>query len=149
MINDPILGQSVGLTASRERRLTQMIEEWEARRPTAEAELGGARARADPKDLASLLGHLVFASEVVPEGRIYMQGMLRQFAGLEVDWMHGRVRAKAGLWGQVELTPSFWRDLAWWSSAIGSAQCKPMQPKAAGEAAVTGTDASDLSLIHI
>ena len=81
---------------------------------------------ADPKELASLLGHLVFASEVVPQGRTFMQGMLRQFAGLEVDWVRGRVRVKAGTWGRVNLTPSFWRDLAWWNGALANAHCKPM-----------------------
>ena len=74
-----------------------------------------------------------------------MQGMLRQFAGLEVDWVHGRVRTSGGAWGKVELNPSFWRDLAWWSSAIAVAQCKPMKAPPPGIAAVTGTDASDLA----
>ena len=41
---------------------------------------------ADPRELASFLGKLVFVSQVVKGGRTYMQGMLSQFKGLVVDW---------------------------------------------------------------
>ena len=122
-----------------------MIEEWTARRPHQMAEIRGAKVKAGPKELASLLGHLVFAAEVVPNGRTYMQGMLRQFVGLEVDWADGRVRHAFGAWGKVDLTPAFWRDLTWWRSAIGSAHSKPMQGSSLGEAAISGTDASDFA----
>ena len=145
LVNDQEQGQHVGLTEGRELRLIKMLEEWHGRRPSAEEEMKGARAKADPKDLASLLGHLVFASEVVPGGRTFMQGMLRQFAGLEVDWAHGKVRTHSGAWGQVALNPAFWRDLAWWRSAIPVAHRKPMEKPQIGIAAVTGTDASDLA----
>jgi hypothetical protein len=58
-----------------------------ARRPPAGEELSvGA------KELAKLLGHLVFGSQVIPGGRTYMQSMLSSFAGLEVDWRRGAVR---------------------------------------------------------
>ena len=48
------------------------------------------------KPLASLLGKLVFASQVVPGGRTYMQGMLSQFAGFVVDWRRGLVTPSRG-----------------------------------------------------
>ena len=75
--------------------------------------------RADPKELASLLGLLVFCSAAVPHGRIFMQGMLRQFAHLDIDWTRGVVRFLGQeRWGKVELTDAFWRDLSWWQSAL-------------------------------
>ena len=92
--------------------------------------------------------------------------MLRQFAGLEVDWARGSVRYVNCEWSSVKLTPAFWRDLAWWQSALQIANSVPLGRSAVGEAAITGTDASDyacgelawldgareemvLSLIHI
>ena len=72
-----------------------------------------------------------------------MQSMLRQFAGLEVDWMRGRVRYVRGDWRQVELRAGFWRDLSWWRSALEASNCSPMTRPSAGTAATVGTDASD------
>ena len=73
-----------------------------------------------------------------------MQSMLRQFAGLEVDWMRSTVRYARGAWGRVALSDGFWRDLAWWRSALGRANCWPISRQGeVGLAAVTGTDASD------
>ena len=146
LVNDPLgVGQLVAMTEQRQARITSMIEEWMVRRPHQMAEIRGAKVKSGPKELASLLGHLVFAAEVVPNGRTYMQGMLRQFVGLEVDWAHGRVRHAFGAWGKVDLTPAFWRDLTWWRGAIGSAHCKPMHGSSIGEAAISGTDASDFA----
>ena len=70
----------VALTEGRQRKLRAMIDEWSSRRPRA-----GGRLLVEPKELASLLGHLVFASQCVRGGRVYMQGMLSAFQGLEVD----------------------------------------------------------------
>ena len=73
-----------------------------------------------------------------------MQAMLRQFVGLEVDWMRGAViRHARGCWRHIELSDGFWRDLVWWRSALQRANCKPMREPRAGIAAITGTDASD------
>ena len=70
---------------------------------------------AGAKELASLLGKLVFASQVVPGGRTYMQQMLASFQGLEVDWKRGTVRPTAerakGWQAGVALSDGFWRDL--------------------------------------
>ena len=91
-----------------------------------------------------MLGRLIFCSEVVEGGRTAMQSMLRQFAGLEVDWAWGRVRSiGGGEWGSVTLTDGFWRDVSWWRSAVLACSCVPMQTASLGVAAVTGTDASD------
>ena len=137
--------QVVALTEARSSALLQLIGEWVSRRPSDRAESRGQRARAGPRELASLLGKLVFACDVVPGGRVYMQGMLRQFAGLQVDWMRGAVRVARGTWGAVELSPGFWRDLVWWRSAVERASCRRMHSTSVGIAAVTGTDASDLA----
>ena len=144
LINLPEQGiQAVGITEGRQERLQILVEEWWARRPSDESESKGERAMAEPKELASLLGMLVFSSAAVPHGRTYMQGMLRQFAGLEVDWKRGVVKFHGTSWQQVPLTPSFWRDLAWWRGALSSPCSVPLKPAVVGEAAVTGTDASD------
>ena len=72
-----------------------------------------------------------------------MQAMLRQFRGLEVDWARGAVRHVHGRWRQMSLDGGFWRDLVWWRSAMRRANCTSMASPAVGEAAVTGSDASD------
>ena len=137
--------QVVSLTRSRQERLSDMLDAWMARRPLAHFH-DDAASTAEPRELASLLGHLVFCSEVVPGGRTYMQSMLRQFVGLEVDWMRGSVRYARGVWGRIRLSDGFWRDLAWWRSALHRANCVPMHsPEAAGLAAIVGNDASDLA----
>jgi len=84
----------IALTEGRQRKLRTMLDEWASRRPR-----GGGRLAVRPKELASLLGHLVFASQCVRGGRVYMQGMLSAFRGLEVDWGRGRVRASGGVPG--------------------------------------------------
>ena len=105
--------QCMALTSSRQSRLGTMVSEWMARRPET------GRTTAGPRELAKLLGHLVFASEVVPGGRTYMQAMLRQFKGLRVDWLRGTVRSiHSESRGPVVLTEGFWRDLVWWASAL-------------------------------
>ena len=77
-------------------------------------------------------------------GRTAMQSMLRQFAGLEVDWAYGRVRQLAGSeWELVTLADGFWRDMTWWLSAVRACACVPLRAPEAGVAALTGTDASD------
>jgi hypothetical protein len=132
--------QVVALTEARQERLRGMISSWERKSPGRD----GQRVYANPKELASLLGHLVFASQCVPGGRTYMQSMLSQFAGLEVDWRRGAVRwTKGGTWSQVEISDGFWRDLDWWSEHLEKRNCMPMKREQRGEALLAGTDASD------
>ena len=57
----------IALTEGRRRRVSAMIESWMLRRPS-----GGFGATAEPRELAELMGHLVFASEVLPRGRTYL-----------------------------------------------------------------------------
>ena len=93
LINDPEKGfRSVGITEGRQSRLCHLVEECMRRRPSDRDESRGVAAKAEPKELASLLGMLVFSSAAVPHGRTYMQGMLRQFGGLDVDWKRGVVK---------------------------------------------------------
>ena len=144
LINDPRTGlRAVGLTEGRQTRMQELIASWMDRRPKDWEESEGVRAEAEPKELASLLGLLVFCSAAVPHGRTYMQGMLRQFAGLEVDWKRGVVRFREGAWKAVELSPAFWRDMAWWRGALAKPCSVPLTSKPLGDAAITGTDASD------
>jgi len=133
--------QCMGLTASRQSKLESRIDEWAAKEPSP----GASRLRSDPVELARLLGHLVFASEVIPGGRVYMQAMLRQFKGLEVDWARGLVRHVSSAWAQIEVHDGFWRDLHWWRSALQRQNCRPFGEPALGEIAVVGTDASDFA----
>ena len=101
-------GRFIGLTKGRRDKVARLIKDWMSRRPSGEEESMGVRAKAEPKELASLLGLLVFCASVIPHGRTYMQGMLRQFAGLEVDWTRGAVRHVGGGWSRIELSPGFW-----------------------------------------
>jgi hypothetical protein len=128
------------LTEKRQKKLRGMLQEWFARRPPS-----GESLRADPVELARLLGNLVFASQVFNGGRTYMQGMLSQFAGLEVDWKRGEVRPTgASRWGKgVVVADDFWRDLEWWDDHLETTGGVPLEEEPRGEAVVTGTDASD------
>ena len=87
----------------------------------------------------------MFASEVIPHGRTFMQALLRQFQGLEVDWMRGTVRyaRMGGPARRVSLSHDFWLDLLWFQSAIGVANCVEMsRPRSADAAILAGSDAS-------
>ena len=128
----------VALTEGRQRRLREMIDSWQQQRPAS-----GGRLVVEPKELASLLGHLVFASQCVPGGRTYMQAMLSSFAGLEIDWARGRVRPTGGSgWGRHRVSDGFFRDLEWWSDHLERRNCVPLREPPHGAAAITGTDAS-------
>ena len=73
--------------------MVTMIDGWLRRRPP-----DGETAQSEPREVAQLLGHLVFISDVVPGGRTYLQAIPRQFRGLEVDWARGAVRHVHGRW---------------------------------------------------
>ena len=130
----------IALTEERQRKVRALIDEWQARKPRA-----GRLRVVDPTELARLLGNLVFASQCVPGGRTYMQGMLSQFRGLEVDWRHGKVRLSRGGGAPREMTVdgAFWRDLEWFDDHFERRNCVSMEQPTHGEAAITGTDASD------
>ena len=128
----------IALSRGRQEMLTKKINEWLARRPKR------GELTVEPKDLARLLGHLVFASQVVSGGRVYMQSMLSQFSGLTVDWRRGEVKYASGKKQEgVTVNEGFWRDLEWWSDHMSHRNCISLVAEAAGEAAITGTDASD------
>ena len=132
----------IALTEKRQSKLLTMLGEWRDRRPEREG------LSVDPTELARLLGNLVFASQVVPGGRTYMQGMLSQFQGLEVDWRRGSVRqtrVAGAAWRThgVELSDSFWRDIDWWLANLETRNCVSLEPRREGVAAICGTDASD------
>ena len=128
-----------GITITRKRRgkLEAEMNAWSL------LQNGDEPVEADPRELASFLGKLVFCSQVVKGGRTYMQGMLAQFQGLVVDWRRGEVSAAGGRWRKMVLTSSFWRDLAWWRLHLRHRSLAPLEPEPArAEAALTGTDAS-------
>ena len=127
----------IALSAGRQKKMLKLINEWRARQPKT------GELSVDPRELAQTLGLLVFASQVVPGGRVYMQGMLSQFKGLEVDWARGSVRPTAGgAWSKITLSGSFWRDLDWWSESFEFRNSTDLIEPERGEAAITGTDAS-------
>ena len=142
----------IALTEARQQRLQGMITDWLSRR-----RLDGRPAEAEPVELARLLGHMVFASQVIPGGRTYMQGTLSQFQGLEVDWRRGKVRVATPAperrrrpgptphspWRQIELSADFFRDLEWWSAMLARRNCTDLDRRPRAIAAITGTDASD------
>ena len=96
----------------------------------------------DPTELASLLGKLVFASQVVRGGRVYMQGMLSAFKGLVVDWRRGTVAPVGGKWGAMSVGEAFWRDLRWWRMHLEQRSLTPFDKEPMGDGVLSGTDAS-------
>ena len=139
MCNVPSM-RCIGLTESRETKLLGMIADWTNMRPRS----GQAPLRVEPVEMARLLGHLVFASQVVQGGRVAMQAMLSSFKGVVVDWRLCQVRPTAGgEWRKLEVDEGFWRDLEWWESHLVERGCVPMDEPPLGVAVVAVTDASD------
>jgi hypothetical protein len=148
-----------GITLS-QKRLRKMLAElrcWAERRPGGGARgvAGGSRGEAapggeepgllqvEPVELASLLGKLVFASQVVAGGRTYMQGMLSAFKGLVVDWRRGAVAPAGGNWGTMTVGPAFWRDVDWWLDHLQHRCLAPFTRDCEkAEGVLAGTDAS-------
>ena len=131
----------ISLTRRRQADLRSRLDLWLARRPAR----GSAGVEiVDPRELAVLLGNLVFASQVMPNARVYLQGMLASFIGLEVEWKRGVVRAQRGAWRPMTLGDAFWRDLDWWDQQLETNNCVPIDPPKRARAAIqAGTDASD------
>ena len=129
--------QGITLTAKRLSKLEAEMSDWLAREPT------DGNLEVEPKPLASLLGKLVFASQVVENGRTYMQNMLAAFKGLVVDWNRGAVSPSGGVWESMRVGPRFWRDLRWWHSHLrGQAFTPYVRARRPAEGMLAGTDAS-------
>ena len=128
----------IGLTEGRLERVRGDLVEWKARRPRA----GGGELRVDARELARMLGHLVFVSQVVPGGRPAMMSMLASFQGMVVDWKRGRVSVSGGAWRDATVPAGFWEDLEWWEDHIDSRHYTPMEEEERRPAVVAGTDAS-------
>ena len=127
----------IALTRKRQENLRELISSWMTRRRAK-------TVMAEPRELAQLLGQLVFASQVIPGGRVAMQAMLAQFKGLEVDWRQGLVSLVGqARWTLVPLDQGFWRDLEWWDMHFERRNCVSLFDEERASAAVTGTDASD------
>ena len=132
---------SISLTRGRRDGLLSLIDEWQSWQ-AGEAAAGRA-ARAQPKELASLLGKLVFASQVVWNGRPFMQSLLSSFRGLSVDWQRGVVTVRGvGAGVGVPLSRDFWQDLEWWRVHLRERYSIPWDTDELAVAAITGTDAS-------
>ena len=130
---------SRGVTVTRKRlgSLRAEMAKWAERKPS------WGSLEAEPKELASFLGKLVFASQVVRGGRTYMQGMLSQFKGLVVDWRRGAVQPADGKWRPLQISQAFWRDLEWWEQHLEHRSLVPMgDAQPAKPVVITGTDAS-------
>ena len=131
-------GKRSGVTLSR-KRLTKLQGELDAWLRLEDAE----RREAEPRATAQLLGRLVFASQVVPNGRTYMQGMLGAFKGTIVDWKRGTVSFKGRPGQRLELSDAFWRDLAWWGRCLAGQAFTPFaRSPPVASAVLAGTDAS-------
>ena len=129
--------RGVTITQGRLNKLQAEISRW------LDTEDRAGEEKVDLKALASLLGKLVFASQVVPGGRTYMQGMLAAFKGVVVDWRRGTV-STGGLRGlNLELHGGFWRDLRWWARNLKLHSFTPfVKPDSISGGVLTGTDAS-------
>ena len=130
--------RGVTLTKKRRDKLGAEIEGW------LNLDRSGRQGSFAPKEVASLLGKLVFASQVVPGGRTYMQGMLAAFQGMVVDWRRGTVTFAGQSGRQLSLGKSFWRDLEWWKLHLSQCSFTHARTRTpAGELMLVGTDASD------
>ena len=138
--NSPNAPRCIALTEKRQQKLKIMLESWWSKRRGDHD-----RVEVNPRELAVLLGHLVFASQCVPNGRTFMQSMLSSFKGLVVDWRRGSVRHLGGPWSKMWVNASFFEDVEWWTSHLERANCVPLIKRAqVGEpVALVGTDASD------
>ena len=114
------------------------LREWRARRPPS----GGGELRVDARELARMLGHLVFVSQVVPGGRPAMMSMLSSFQGMVVDWKRGRVSVGGGAWRDASVQAGFWEDLEWWEDHLETRHYTPLEATERRPAVVSGTDAS-------
>ena len=129
-----------GVTLTRKRRDKLAIElsDWLGREPREGSLV------AEPKAVASLLGKLVFASQVIPGGRTYMQGMLAAFKGVVVDWRRGTVSFGGKAGQELTLRPGFWRDVRWWVNHLHTHSFTTTDKDTSrGELVLAGTDASD------
>ena len=125
----------IGLPEEREAEMQVELQRWldeERKQETHEL-----------REVARLLGRLVFCSQVVEHGRTYMQGMLSAFAGCEVDWRKGVVKFKDENWQRLQLHPNFWRDVEWFADHLRNRNCRPMLAEPLGQATISGSDASD------
>ena len=128
----------IGLTEGRLDRVRRELSAWRARRPPC----GGGELRVDARELAQMLGHLVFVSQVVPGGRPAMMSMLSSFQGMVVDWKRGRVSVGGGAWRDASVPAGFWEDLEWWEDHLETRHYTPMDEVERRPAVVSGTDAS-------
>ena len=137
--------QCVSITQGRAEKLLQLIDDWRQRKPLPCGGSGAADLKVTPREVAVLMGNLVFVSQVVPGGRTYMQCMLSSFKGLEVDWRRGKVKwtQRVGKWFDLQLRPGFWRDLEWWHAHLLLRNCKPMAAERPADAWIAGTDSSN------
>lgn len=128
---------AISLTRARRQKLLDLICEWESRREDSDNQ------RFSAQELASLLGKLVFASQVVLNGRTFMQAMLSSFVGCVVDWKRCEVsfRGAQKHWA-VEITEGFWRDLCRWRLHLKERYSIRWKEDVRAEAAILGTDAS-------
>ena len=137
LLSNTSVARGVTITQKRLKKLTKEMEDWRA------VDDGSAQIEVGPKELASILGKLVFVSQVVPGGRTYMQGMLAQFQGLVVDWSRGTVSVPHGGGRRMTVSRAFWRDLAWWRTHLATHSLTPFaKAEVRAEAALLGTDAS-------
>ena len=128
----------IGLTEGRLERVRGELHEWRARRPPS----GGGELRVDARELARMLGHLVFVSQVVPGGRPAMMSMLSSFRGMVVDWKRGRVSVDGSAWRDATVQAGFWEDLEWWEDHLETRHYTPLEAAERRPAVVSGTDAS-------
>ena len=131
----------ISLTRKRRDKLLSLIDEW--LEWEAAERRDGRSPRAPPKEVASLLGRLVFASQVVHNGRTFMQAMLAAFKGCVVDWRRGSVTFSDNtVHSSLHLDQDFWVDVRWWRDHLRDRYSVRWREEEPAEAAIVGTDAS-------
>ena len=130
--------EGVTLSQKRLESMESLIRDWLSR------EVPDESVEADPREVAQLLGKLVFASQVVSGGRTYLQNMLSVFKGMVVDWRRGKVTYGGAKGQSLHLGAGFWRDLRWWRRHLAGHALAPLSRlRSGGDLVIAGTDASD------
>ena len=121
----------ISLTRGRRDALLGELRRW---REWAAGERREGRApRPLPRELASMLGKLVFASQTVVNGRPFMQSMLSSFQGCEVDWRRGQVSFRGGAnTARMSLPEGFWADVDWWLDHLQTRYSTPYRRSSTG-----------------
>ena len=111
-IGSDVGGPCIRLTDERRRKYLRMIEEFRKKYRR--------RSWVDRRELASVVGRLMFASRAVPAGKCFL---FRLYQCLHPEGMGGSSRDYNR---KVEVEKGGWMDLKWWEQCLRESDCVRM-----------------------